>query len=245
MKYLSRNDLETIGGRVIAAYKRLPAISGQALERVDIDFLCQELLGLRIDYARLSLNGEKIGLTSSCDIGVEVFPEDPNSTEEQYYMLDGKTILIESDLMKEGANIGRRNYTVSHESCHHILKILFPHDYGAQASGRSVHCCYRSNRGNGDWEEWQVETLAAMILLPPECVVRSMERFGLGTQMRLLNRVFAPADYKKFEAMASFMGASKTALSIRMMQLGLLKRNDLSDPYSLVRVDMDEEDRIL
>lgn len=59
MKYLSRNDLETIGGRVIAAYKRLPAISGQALERVDIDFLCQELLGLRIDYARLSLNGEK------------------------------------------------------------------------------------------------------------------------------------------------------------------------------------------
>ena len=45
-----------------------------------------------------------------------------------------------------------------------------------------------------------------------------MERFGLGTQMRLLNRVFAPADYKKFEAMASFMGASKTALSIRMTQ---------------------------
>lgn len=245
MKYLSRNDLETIGGRVIEAYKRLPAISGQALERVDIDFLCQELLGLRIDYARLSLNGEKIGLTSSCDIGVEVFPEDPSSTEEQYYMLDGKTILIESDLMKEGANIGRRNYTVSHESCHHILKMLFPHDYGAQASGRSIHCCYRSNRGNGDWEEWQVETLAAMILLPPECVVRSMERFGLGTQMRLLNRVFAPADYKKFEATASFMGASKTALSIRMTQLGLLKRNDLFDPYSLVRVDMDEEDRML
>ncbi len=75
LKYLSRNDLETIGGRVIEAYKRLPAISGQALERVDIDFLCQELLGLRIDYARLSLNGEKIGLTSSCDIGVEVFPK--------------------------------------------------------------------------------------------------------------------------------------------------------------------------
>ena len=120
-------------------------------------------------------------------------------------MLDGKTILIESGLMKEGANIGRRNYTVSHESCHHILKMLFPHDYGAQASGRSVHCCYRSNRGKGDWEEWQVETLAAMILLPPECVVRSMERFGLGAQMRLLNRVFAPADYKKFEEMASFM----------------------------------------
>lgn len=50
MKYLSRNDLETISGRVIAAYKKLPAISGQAPERVDIDYLCQELLGLRVDY---------------------------------------------------------------------------------------------------------------------------------------------------------------------------------------------------
>lgn len=48
MKYLSRNDLETISGRVIAAYKKLPAISGQAPERVDIDYLCQELLGLRV-----------------------------------------------------------------------------------------------------------------------------------------------------------------------------------------------------
>ena len=113
------------------------------------------------------LGGEKIGLTSSCEVGVEIFPEDPACTEELYYMLDGKTILIESDLVKEGANVGRRNYTVSHESCHHILKLLFPRDYGAQARGRSVHYCYRSNRRNGDWEEWQVETLAAIILLPP------------------------------------------------------------------------------
>lgn len=109
MKYLSRNDLETIGGRVIAAYKRLPAISDQALERVDIDSLCQELLDLRIDYARLSLNGEKIGLTSSCDIGVEVFPEDPSSTEEQYYMLDGKTILIAAIQESTAKDNGEQN----------------------------------------------------------------------------------------------------------------------------------------
>ena len=245
MKFLSRNDLESIGTRVIAAYKKLTALSGQPLERVDIDYLCQALLGLRIDYARLSLGGEKIGLTSSCEVGVEIFPEDPACTEELYYMLDGKTILIESDLVKEGANVGRRNYTVSHESCHHILKLLFPRDYGAQARGRSVHYCYRSNRRNGDWEEWQVETLAAIILLPPECVTRGMERFGLGAQMRLLNRVFAPGDYVKFTDMAAFLGVSKTALSIRMTQLGLLKRNDLTDPYALVRIDMDEEDRTL
>lgn len=203
------------------------------------------MLGLRINYARLSLGGEKIGLASSCEVGVEVFSEDPACAEELYYMLDGKTILFECDLVKEGANVDRRNYTVSHESCHHILKMLFPRDYGAQARGCSVHYCYRSNRRNGGWEEWQVETLAAIILLPPECVIRSMARFGLGAQIRLLNRVFAPADYAKFADMAAFMGVSKTALSIQMTQLGLLKRNDLTDPYALVRIDMDEEDRTI
>ncbi len=63
--------------------------------------------------------------------------------------------------------------------------------------------------------------------------------------MRLLTEYLPLLTIKKFEAMASFMGASKTALSIRMIQLGLLKRNDLSDPYRLVRVEMDEEDRML
>lgn len=50
------------------------------------------------------------------------------------------------------------------------------------------------------------------------------------------------SDYRRFEEMASFMGALKTALSIRMSQLGLLKRNDLHDPYALVRIEKDEED---
>lgn len=120
MKVLSRNDLEDIGDRIIKEYKRLPKIAGQPFERVDIDYLVEMMLGLHIDYRCLSLDGERIGLTSSCEIGVEVFPSDPMCTEEIYYMLDGKTILIDESLIRAGANVGRRNYTVSHEGCHHI-----------------------------------------------------------------------------------------------------------------------------
>ena len=244
MKILSRADLEAIGARVIRAYSALPGVAGQVLERVDIDHLCQGLLGLQIEYRHLSKNGVKLGLTSFCQIGVEVFPEEGEAErlEDQFYMLDGKTLLIESELARDGANIGRRNYTVSHETCHHILKLLFPRDYGAQTMERCVHYCYRSKTGARDWEEWQVDTLAGIILLPAECVQRSMDRFGLGSQMRLLNRIFARSDYRRFEEMANFMGVSKTALSIRMSRLGLLKRNDLHDPYALVRIERGEED---
>lgn len=242
MKVLSRNDLEDIGDRIIKEYKRLPKIAGQPFERVDIDYLVEMMLGLHIDYRCLSLDGERIGLTSSCEIGVEVFPSDPMCTEEIYYRLDGKTILIDESLIRAGANVGRRNYTVSHEGCHHILRVLFPEKYGPQARERKVHCCYRCSRGTADWEEWQVETLAGIILLPRECIEHNMRALGLGTKLRLLNRVFAPQEYHRFERMASVMGASKTALSIRMMQLGLIERNDLKDPYALVRVEMDKEE---
>ena len=40
--------------------------------------------------------------------------------------------------------------------------------------------------------------------------------------------------------MASILGVSKTALSIRMNQLGLIGRNDLFNPYALVDVFPDE-----
>ena len=242
MRYLSRVDLEMIGLRIISAYKRLPAVTDAPLERVDIDYLMQSLLGLRIDYRHLSPYRDKLGLTSMSEIGIEVFPSAAAKEEDSFYMLDGKTILIEEDLIREGSNIGRRNYTVSHEGCHHILKRLFPRDYGVQTKNRTVHCYYRRKRSSYDWEEWQVETLAGIVLLPQECLTRNMVRFGLGSQMRLLNRVFAPVEYQRFVDMACFMGVSKMSLSIRMTQLGLIRRNDLTDPYALVRIEKDTEE---
>lgn len=245
MAYLSRSDLEAIGARVAEAYQQLPSAAEAPFERVNIDRLISSLLGLRIDYRHLSLDGRALGLTSFCEIGIEVFPKDPAQGEESYYMLDGNTILIEEDLAAEGANVGRRNYTVSHEGCHHILKMLFPEDYCAEINSRKIHYCYCGRGVEPDWEEWQVETLAGIVLMPKKCVDRCMERFGLGDHIRLLNRIFAAADYRRFEAMAEYMGVSKTALSIRLTQLGKITRNDFMDPYALVRIEMDEEEEYL
>lgn len=178
--------MKPLAARVIRAYAALPGIAGQAIERVDIDYLCHSLLGLRIDYRHLSKDGVKLGLTSFCKIGVEVFSEEGETEcgEDQFYMLDGKTLLIESELIRDGANIGRRNYTVSHESCHHILKLLYPQDYGAQTMERSVHYCYRSKTSVGDWEEWQVDTSSRDHTDASKMCSTVQDRFGLSTQMR-------------------------------------------------------------
>ena len=92
-----------------------------------------------------------------------------------------------------------------------------------------------------NWEEWRVNTLAAAILIPKELLIEQMHAAGLGENLRLLNKIFAPKEYEKFAAVAEAMGVSKSALAIRMKQLHLLGRDDLKDPYALVRVVCDDE----
>ena len=132
-----------------------------------------------------------------------------------------------------------------HETCHQIFRMLFPAEYMLPAQCRKVCCCTSSMYGYQikqiNWEEWRVNTLTAAILMPKELLIGQMHAAGLGEKLRLLNKIFAPKDYEKFAAVAEGMGVSKSALAIRMKQLHLLDRDDLKDPYALVRVVCNEE----
>ena len=69
-----------------------------------------------------------------------------------------------------------------------------------------------------------------------------MERVGLNGQIQLLNKIYAPKEYALFCTMADNLGVSKTALSIRLDQMGLISRNDFRNPYALVDVYPDDEE---
>lgn len=77
--------------------------------------------------------------------------------------------------------------------------------------------------------------------MPPALLIEQMRIVGLPAKIRILNRVFAPKAYQAFASIAETIGVSKSALAIRMKQLGLLERDDLKDPYALVRVEMDDD----
>ncbi len=98
MKHLSRLDIEGISLRIIEAYKKLPEISGQKFYRIDPVLLCESLLHLNIDYMHLSLDGSILGMTSFEELGVEIFEDDD---ADAFYILDGKTVLVESELKKD------------------------------------------------------------------------------------------------------------------------------------------------
>ena len=116
MKYLSRKDIEIIGNRVIRAYMRLPDFVGKTIYRITPDVLIRDVLGLNLEYHHLSLDGSVLGLTTAySDVAYKVFD---CADEESYCKLDGKTILIERDLNDDVSQVGRCNFTKSHEACY-------------------------------------------------------------------------------------------------------------------------------
>lgn len=69
--------------------------------------------------------------------------------------------------------------------------------------------------------------MAAALLLPREVVEEGMFWFGLGDKMKVLSKKYSEYKYDRFCDLADLLQVSKTTLSYRMEQLGLLERNHL------------------
>ncbi|MEA4832434.1 hypothetical protein SDC9_155714 [bioreactor metagenome] len=87
------------------------------------------------------------------------------------------------------------------------------------------------------YHKYGTYALASAILLPFEIIDRGMFLFGIDGKIKTLNKIYFPKVYEQFSNLAAFLGVSKTALAIRMKQLGLLENNHLDNPYCLIDVD--------
>ena len=235
-RYLSYSDLDAIADRVFRAYAKLPEVqaAGQLLY-VDPELLLKALLGLAIEYRHLSEDGTTLGITAYDEVGVEICDE-----KEDLFFFDGKTVLIETDLLAED-QVGRRNFTIVHEGSHHVLKMLFPRDYAGGANARRI-LRYRDTRGSRTWEEWQVDRLTSSILMPRELVEQAMFLVGQNGRIDMLNAIWRRKEYERFCNMCYLLGVSKQALSIRMMRLGLLGEEHLRHPNEILDVYMEEDE---
>ncbi len=235
MPYLKKATMEQIAKRVLDAYWLLPDVKPDSATRIHPELLAQEIVGLSIEYWHLSPDMSILGQTS-CQPGfVEVI--DGSGSLKSVFMT-GSKILIEQNLKDDPTQFGRHNFTVMHETCHQIFKILFP-----QAYLQNIMHFYKESNVKHDWEEWRTNYLASAILMPKTLILRNMKSVGLGNSLKRLNRIYNPTDYNRFCEVAERLGVSKTALSIRMAELGLLKENYLNDPYALPRITVDKYER--
>ena len=220
--YLSRKDLEQIAVPIIEQYKQSCVPQYHLCYNVDPTELAN-LLGYKVEYACLTQDGSILGQTASVPLWTTIID---TTLGETYYYLDGQTILIEKRLLCNPLAVGRRNFTIAHELAHQLLNQHFPSVYAAQYR----HCCFNRKivkKEVSNWYEWQADTLAAALLLPPDAIESAMFIFGLGSKMNVLSQKYSQHRYECFCSMAQFLGVSKTALAYRMEQLGLLERNYL------------------
>lgn len=241
MPRLSRKSIETIAKRIVTAYKKLPSLQDQQADMIQPVLLTHDLLGLTTEYHTLSRNGRILGLTACGEVDVQIY-DDPMQPE--FFHLDGRTLLIDCELVKEGGNKGRYHFTLIHEACHQVFKMLFPWEYASPVRLRQIHYCTDTPaESSGDyWEEWRTNALASAVLMPEDMVRSNMLAFGLGGKLPVLNRVYATEDYNRFSDMADYMGVSKQALAIRLKRLGLLNHDYLQDPYALTAVWPDDKE---
>ena len=243
MKQLKRTDIEQIGNRIFNAYRKLPCVSSHGhISRVDPDVVLNCILGVDIQYHHLSEDGLTYGMTSTGELGISLCDMD------ELFILDGKTVLIEKNMLKNPKMAGRYNFTKCHEASHHIFKILYPNDYGSENDSSPTKVYFSRERMYSphqprDWEEWQADTLASYILMPEDLIRQGMFWLDMGEQINILNKKFSPYMYEKFCMLADMLGASRSALAYRMEKLGLIKENHLSNPYIVFdRINIIKED---
>ena len=241
MLYLTRPDLERIAQRILRAYRKLPEAQAHPW-CVDPALLARRVLGLTVRYRHLSEDGELLGLTSYGE--TEVFL--PDEREHGACVLDGKTVLIEEDLLFSPHGPGRYHFTLAHECAHQILKMLYPACYAEGAAARRALCCRRHRllaRGSGyDWEEWQMDVLASELLMPRDLLRKNLACAGVPRGIAVLNPIWRRAEYAGFLKVCERMGVSKQALAYRMELLGLLGRNQMYSPDAIIDIWMDEEE---
>lgn len=234
VRYLSRRYLEQLAKQHTDRYYQHLGASEMPIP-VNPTVLAVETLGLNVQYLPLCQNGDILGLSAFDDVEITLHLEDGS---EDHKLLTNRDIVIDTALMADD-KIGRCNFTIAHETAHHILCRRFPKEYGPVCNRRS-HIMYRRSKEDHSWVEWQADTIASALLLPTELVAACLWVFGLGQRIEMLNSVFRKAEYEKFCNMASYLGVSKQALCIRLKQLGMLGKEYLANPYDLVTIYNDD-----
>lgn len=232
MLQISRKELERISRSILRNYLALCQDKPDHIDPVDFT---KKICGLDFQFCNLSYRNYMKGLSiqdaDKYGISIEVWGKEGLISS---CPISSTSIFIDERLLDE-PNAGLRNFTMMHETAHRLLEAKFSTQY--KAPEHPTPRCIGYDRSTiTNWYEWQTDVFASYLLLPRELIHKHMKRVGFQDNIRLLNRVFAPRDYERFCNMADALGVSKTALSIRLDQMGLISRNDFRHPYDLVSV---------
>ena len=195
-----------------------------------IDQFASLYLGLDVSFTRLSSDGSLCGVTAYSD--TEYIVETDGITKT--IPLKRNQVLLDSSFIEPGQVrklCGKRRFTLAHECAHQILfqmesdecKLACRKQY-AERRAYSL----RDLKTREDWNEWQANALGAAILMPQAEIEFAAYRFCPNRKLICYENFFTYNDRLAITLICDALKVSKSALVIRLRQLGFLEDR----PYS-------------
>ena len=223
MTIFSYEQLDELGEGLIRQYLGTKA---ETVFCVDIEGFVMEYLRLPLLYRTFAeKDTDKIGFISDGITPLLVY-ERQKIVPTVY---DKGTIVIEKFLRKETES-GRRRFTISHESAHFVMDRTVPQaNFHREYDSERIYTATEL-KALFNFKETQIDRMGAALLMPRFMVRNVAETFGVLNGIPIYgDSILRAADHLLIQGMANAMGASFSAFLIRLRELGLLQRHDISE----------------
>ncbi|MBO4897476.1 MAG: ImmA/IrrE family metallo-endopeptidase [Clostridia bacterium] len=226
MKWLTSASIDELGNTLIKDYMKKQANNNF---KVDIEGFVTEYLKLPILYHSIAEKDlSKLGFISDGKTPLTIY----NNGKKLTKIYPKGTIVIEKYLCSKNET-GRRRFTIAHEAAHYIVDKSL-----VTASFHREFDCERAYTADElksvfNIDETNVDRLAGSLLMPSFMVRSYMNKSKKPNGITVYDDGFIrPEDTYFLQKMAADMGASLTALQIRIRQLGLYIKKPMSEYIS-------------
>ena len=221
--YISRTEADELCDELIRQF-----VGGDTKEAtaVDIDSFVATFLKCPILYENYAEGDpDKIGFTSDgvCPLRVS----DGGVVEQRVY--PKYTVVLEKYLLRPGEE-ARRRFTLAHEAGHIIASQLDPHANACFHRDIDAERLYTAEelRQRMSLSEWQANMLAGCLLMPRFIVKNALIQYNNGRKLPVYGTsVFRPREKEILGQMTRRLGVSRTALTIRLRDLGAFQYREV------------------
>lgn len=206
-------------------------------QRVDIESFLTNYLKLPLKYRSfVEDDRSKIGFISDGITPLRVI-EGQRPIRE---IFPKGTVVLDKHLQNRGEE-GRKRFTVAHEAGHYIMDRTVAMASFRREYGRERAYSPSEYRELLSFREARVDRLAAALLMPGFMVRAVLENFDISGLIPIYgSNILRLEDKLLVQKMAAAMGVSYTAFLIRLKELHLLARHDVSE-YIVCEIGLGNE----
>ena len=226
INYISRAEADELCDGLIQQYI---GNSSQIPAAINIDSFVRDFLRCTVIYESIAeKDQDRIGFTGDGKRPLRVLKN--GKVKEIVYPRN--TIVLDKYLLNPNEGNHRR-FVLGHEAGHIIAGRINPespacfHHFNDRE--RTVYTL-DDMKERYSMNEWQANVIAAALLMPRFVMINTLKRFNGGRRLPVYGEnIFHPREKAILNKMANALQVSHTALVIRLRDLGMLNRHDVSE----------------